>query len=129
MSLVRTPTPIALSLVVLSGATSAVPAHGQLAVSVGDESIRVFQECVSAYILMRQQIAEQLLADWVEADADTRFRRRLAAAIQATRRDSRPATSCVPASAKAFCGRPDGPCETCAARPPGNPDGSPESAR
>lgn len=90
MSLVRTPTPIVLSLVVLSGATSAVPAHGQLAVSVGDESIRVFQECVSAYILMRQQIAEQLLADWVEADADTRFRRRLAAAIQATRRDSRP---------------------------------------
>ena len=90
MSLVRTPTPIVLSLVVLFGATSAVPARGHLAVSVGDESIRVFQECVSAYILMRQQIAEQLLADRVEADADTRFRRRLAAAIQAARRGSRP---------------------------------------
>jgi hypothetical protein len=52
MSLVRTPTPIVLSLVVLSGATSAVPAHGQLAVSVGDESFRVFLLDVDANLVV-----------------------------------------------------------------------------
>src|SRR2546429_1458116 len=91
MSLVRTRI-VALSLVVLCRATSAAPACGQMAASVGDEWGRQFHECVSAYMRMRQRIIEQLPEGGAEGDprAGTRFRRRLAAAIQEARHDSRP---------------------------------------
>ena len=91
MSLVRTCI-VALSLVVLSQATSSAPARAQMAASIGDESGGQFQECVSAYMRMRRQIIEQLVGDGAEPDprADTRFRRRPAAAIQEARHDSRP---------------------------------------